>query len=72
MSYKKNSITIQIIVQKYMIKPFSVTLDFSVACLMVMKYHIILQLKYGKVECVYVDYGIRHFCSHPVKVSVVV
>jgi len=55
-----------------MIKPFSVTLDFSVACLMVMKYHIILQLKYGKVECVYVDYGIRHFCSHPVKVSVVV
>jgi hypothetical protein len=62
----------QIIVQKYVTKSLSVTLDFSVASLMFMKYQIILLLKYFKVGCVYIVYGIYIFCSHPVTVSVVV
>jgi hypothetical protein len=53
-------------------KPLSVILDFSATSLMVMRYQIILPLKYGKVGCVYIVYGIDIFCSHPVRVSVVV
>ena len=53
-------------------KPSFVTPDFSVASLMFMKYQIILPLKYGKLGCVYVVYGIDIFCSHPVRVSVFV
>jgi hypothetical protein len=44
MSYEK-IYNIQIIVQKCMMKPLSVTIDFSIASLMVMKYQIILTLK---------------------------
>jgi len=49
-SCNKNTIKIQIIVQKCMIKP----LDFSVAVHMVIRYQIILTLKYSKIGCVYV------------------
>jgi len=45
-----------------MIKPLPLTLYFSIASLMVIKYQIILLLKYGKLECVYVVYGIDIFC----------
>jgi hypothetical protein len=38
----KNTLSVQIIEQKSMIKPTDVTLDFSVAFLMVIKYQIIL------------------------------
>ena len=49
-SHNKNIIIIQITVQKCMIKP----LDFSVAYLVVIKYQIILSLKYSKIWCIYV------------------
>ena len=52
-SCNKNTIKIQIIVQKCAIKP----LDFSVAFHMVIRYKIILSLKYSQIGCVYVVFG---------------
>ena len=49
-SCNKNTIKIQTIVHKCMIKP----LDFSVAFHMVIRYQIILSLKYSKIGCAYV------------------
>ena len=49
-SHNKNVIIIQITVQKCMIKP----LDLSVAFLVVIKYQIMLSLKYSQIGCVYV------------------
>jgi len=49
-SHNKNIIIMQITVQKCMIK----RLDFSVAFLVVIKYQIILSLKYSKIRCMYV------------------
>jgi hypothetical protein len=45
-SYKNNTIQIQITTQKCVIKPLHITLDFSVAFPMVIQHQIILVLKY--------------------------
>jgi hypothetical protein len=49
-SYSKNTINIQIIVQKCVTK----LPNFSVASLLAVKHQIIMSLKYRKIRCVYV------------------
>jgi hypothetical protein len=61
-SYKKSAINIQIIVQKYVMKPS----NFSVASLLAVKHQIIMSLKYRKIGCVYVVISrgfIIYFCT---------
>jgi len=63
---KQNTASIQLIVQKRVIKPVDTMLEFSVAFLMVIKHKIVLSLKSDKLRRVFMVYWMPVVDTNPV------